>query len=186
MKESPEIIIRRWEINDASSVAIYANNKNIFDNLRDGFPYPYSLKDARDFIQMAMKKDSSTQLFAIDLNGEAIGSIGGIIKEDIYRLNAEVGYWLAEEFWGKGIITIAIKLITRHLFEQFNIERIYAEPFSDNIASQKALEKAGYKLEARFIRNIIKNDVIKDSLIYSMLRSEFIKIRHILPDPGEL
>ena len=173
MKHQFEVKLRKWDLSDAPALAEYANNKKIADMLRDGFPYPYSIKDANNFIQAALKEDGTASLFAIDLDGEAIGSIGAIFKEDIYRLNVEIGYWLAERFWGQGITTQAIKLITGWVFENHDTERIYAEPFSDNTGSCRALEKSGYTLEARFSRNLIKNDLIKDSFIYSILRQKY-------------
>ena len=168
------IILREWDLSDAPAVAEYANNPKIASQLRDGFPHPYSIRDANNFIQSAIMKDTSARLFAIDLNGEAIGSIGAIFKEDIYRLNVEIGYWLAEQHWGKGIATTAIRLITTWIFDNnSDIERVYAEPFADNAGSRRVLEKAGYVHEATFKRNVIKNGLIKDSMIYSLLRSVY-------------
>lgn len=169
--------IRSWDLSDAPYIAEFANNRNIADMLRDGFPYPYSIKDANNFIQAAIKKDASAHLFAIDYEGISIGSIGAIFKDDIYRLNVEIGYWLAEEYWGKGITTKAIMLISRYIFTSFDTLRIFAEPFADNIGSQKALEKAGFRKEARFKNNIIKNGIIKDSMIYAILREEFTDLQ---------
>lgn len=176
MMDSEKIVLREWNLSDAPGVAEYANNPRIASQLRDGFPHPYTIRDANNFIQSALAKDGSARLFAIDLNGEAIGSIGVMFKEDIYRLNVEIGYWLAEDFWGRGIATSAISLITRWIFENNNdIERIYAEPFADNHGSCRALEKAGYTHEATFKHNVIKNGIIKNSLIYSLLRSAYLK-----------
>lgn len=173
MGEGKNIIIRKWDLADAPQLAIFANNKLIADNLRDTFPYPYTIKDANNYIQAAIKDDPSARLFAIDLNGLAIGSIGAIFKDDVYRKNAEIGYWLAEEYWGKGIATASISLIVRYIFDNFDIIRIYAEAYADNIASHRALEKAGFRKEGIFRKNIIKNNRIKDSLIYALLRDEY-------------
>ena len=172
-----KIRLREWDHNDAPVVALYANNPRIASNLRDGFPYPYSLKDARSFISTALTDTSSAKLFAIDLEGRSIGSIGAMFKDDIYRLNVEIGYWLAEEFWGKGYTSRAIELITTYIFDNYDTERVYAEPFSDNTGSRRALEKAGFREEAYFRRNIIKNGVIKDSCIYAILRAEWQEIK---------
>lgn len=170
----PENIkIRRWDLSDAPQLAEFANNKKIADNLRDGFPYPYTIKDAHNFIQAALKNDLSASLFAIDLGGIALGSIGAMFKDDVYRLNVEIGYWLAEEYWGKGITVRAIRLIVKYIFDNFDTVRIYAEPFADNVASQRTLEKAGFRKEAYFKKNIVKNDIIKDSMIYALLREEY-------------
>lgn len=163
--------LRPWKKSDAPSVARYANNEKIARNLRDGFPYPYTLADAEAFIGVALSGKEGIHLYAIDINGEAVGSIGATIGTDIYRINAEIGYWLAEEYWGEGIITKAISQLTSIIFDTYpDIIRVYAEPFADNRASAKALEKAGFRLEATFRKNVIKRGVIKDSLIYSVLR----------------
>ncbi|HUS87002.1 MAG TPA: GNAT family protein [Bacteroidales bacterium] len=171
------IKLKKWDYADAASVSVYANNRKIADNLRDGFPHPYSLKDANNFIRDALRNDRSVQLFAIDLNGEAIGSIGAVFKEDVYRKNVEIGYWLAEDHWGKGYTLKAISLIIKYIFDNFDIERVYAEPYADNKTSVRVLEKAGFSLEARFRRNVIKNNIIKDSYIYSILRSEYEQLK---------
>ena len=174
IKMSKESIkIRKWDLSDAPQLATFANNKNIAANLRDAFPYPYTLKDANNYIQAAIKDDPSARLFAIDLDGLAIGSIGAIFKDDVYRMNVEIGYWLAEEFWGKGIATASISLIVRYIFDNFDTIRIYAEAFSDNIASHRSLEKAGFRKEGVFKKNIVKNGIIKDSVLYALLREEY-------------
>lgn len=164
--------LRPWNNSDANSLVKYANNKAIADNLRDGFPYPYSHKDALRFLEMAVSIDPHTLLLAIDLRGEAIGSVGGFMKQDVYRKNMEVGYWLAQPYWGKGIITEVVRKFTAHLWLTYDINRIYAEPFANNTASRKALEKAGFRCEAMFKQNVIKNGIFLDSCIYSMLRED--------------
>ncbi|TFH34365.1 MAG: N-acetyltransferase, partial [Bacteroidia bacterium] len=116
MRPLTQISLRAWKQSDAPSVAKYANNENIARNLRDGFPHPYTLKDAENFIAKASTGDPKKQLFAIDLEGEAIGSIGAILGDDIYRINAEIGYWLAEDYWGMGIISEALKQLSLYIF----------------------------------------------------------------------
>jgi RimJ/RimL family protein N-acetyltransferase len=167
------IVLRPWSLRDAGRLAVIANNKKIADNLRDGFPFPYSLMDAKNWLNIILPENYPPRFFAITVDKELVGSIGLVTKSDIYRKNIEIGYFLAEEHWGKGIATRAIKAATSYAFKDFDIVRIYAEPFSDNRGSQKALEKAGYSLEAIFRRNVIKNDVIKDSYIYSVLKEDF-------------
>jgi RimJ/RimL family protein N-acetyltransferase len=173
---SEDIILRPWSLNDASQIVPIANNRNIADNLRDGFPYPYSIDNARSWLNMVIPDNDPTRFFAITADERIIGSIGLVSKSDIYRKNMEMGYFLGEEFWGKGIATIAIKAITSYAFSDFDIIRVYAEPFSDNQGSRRALEKAGFKLEATLRSNVIKNGIIKDSCIYSVLKEEFLKI----------
>ena len=167
------IILRPWSISDAPELALIADNKKIADNLRDGFPYPYSLKDARDWLNIILPENHPPRFFAITLDKQLIGSIGIVSKTDIYRKNFEIGYFLSEEFWGLGIATKAIKAAVSYAFRDFDVIRIYAEPFSDNPGSRRALDKAGFTLEATLKRNVIKNGIIKDSCIYSVLKEEF-------------
>jgi [ribosomal protein S5]-alanine N-acetyltransferase len=167
------IILRPWAISDASQLALIADNKKVADNLRDGFPFPYSLKDAYDWLNIILPENNPPRFFAITIDNQLVGSIGIVTKSDIYRKNFEIGYFLAEDYWGKGIATRAIKAATSYAFRDFDIVRIYAEPFSDNVGSRRAIEKAGFRLEATLKHNVIKNGIIKDSCIYSVLREEF-------------
>ena len=120
-----------------------------------------------------MHENFPPRFFAIEVDKQLVGSIGIVTKTDIYRKNFEIGYFLAEEHWGKGIATRAIKAATSYAFKNFDIVRVYAEPFSDNTGSRKALEKAGFILEATLKNNVIKNGIIKDSCIYSVLKEDF-------------
>lgn len=144
-------IIRKWRLEDAKDLAGMLSNKKIQDNLRDGLPYPYTEKDAQAFIQDMLAADSTkTFAFAI-INDEnkAIGSIGAFRCENIHRQTAEMGYYLAEEYWGKGIATEAVKQLAGHVFNQTDIMRIFAEPFSTNRGSCRVLEKAVFNLRER-------------------------------------
>jgi RimJ/RimL family protein N-acetyltransferase len=170
--------LRPWSLYDADQLAVIANNKNISDNLRDGFPYPYSINDAYNWLNLVIPVNDPPRFFAIVYENHLCGSIGIVTKEDIYRKNVEIGYFLAEEYWGKGIITKAIKAVTSYAFSKFDIVRVYAEPFADNPGSRRALEKAGFRCEALFRKNVFKNGVVKDSCIYSVLREEF---RYTIP-----
>jgi len=163
-------VLRPWQDSDAWSLPVHANNKKIFDQLRDLFPYPYTREDAIRWINMVKPLNDPVKYFAIEVEGEAAGSIAILPKEDVYRLNAETGYFLSEKYWGRGIITEALKTIVKYGFNTFDIIRIYAEPYSDNYASRRALEKAGFSLEATFRKNVIKNGIIRDSCIYSLLK----------------
>ena len=167
------IVLRPWTIADATPLSLIANNKSIADNLRDGFPFPYTLRDAKDWLGMILPENFPPRFFAITVDREIVGSIALASKNDIYRLNCEVGYFIAVDHWGKGIATKAIKAITAYGFSKFEIIRIYAEPFADNIASRRVLEKAGYRLEVTFRKNVVKDNVIRDSCIYSVLKEEF-------------
>lgn len=167
------IILRPWSEFDAKKLALIADNKNIADNLRDGFPFPYSVKDARIWLESILSENTPPRFFAILVDNVVVGSIGIVTKTDIYRKNFEIGYFLDEKYWGKGIATRAIKAATSYAFSNFDVVRVYAEPFADNPGSRKALEKAGFSLEATLKRNVIKNGIIKDSCIYSVLKEDF-------------
>ena len=167
------IVLRPWEFIDSAELALIADNKKIADNLRDGFPSPYTIKDARDWLNEIIPDNNPARLFAIKFDNQVIGNIGIVTKTNIYRKNVEIGFFVSEKFWGKGIAAKAIRAVISYAFENFDIVRIYAEVFSDNIASRKALEKAGLKIEATILQNIIKNGIIKDCCIYSILREEF-------------
>ncbi len=167
------IVLRPWSIRDAAALASLADNRIIADNLRDGFPNPYSLQDARNWLNLILPENIPPRFFAITVDDNLAGSIGLVTKSDIYRKNIEIGYFISEKFWRKGIATKAIKAATSYAFRDFDIVRVYAEPFTDNLASRKALEKAGFHLEASLKNNVIKNGVIKDSCIYSVLKEEF-------------
>lgn len=166
------ILLRPWTFADASRLAVIANNKKIADNLRDGFPNPYSVQDARDWLSMILPENNPPRFFAITIDGQINGSIGVVAKGDIYRKSCEIGYYIAEEYWHKGLATRAIRAATSYAFKTFDIIRIYAEPFADNAGSRRALHKAGYKHEATLRSNVIKNGIIKDSCIYGILRDE--------------
>jgi RimJ/RimL family protein N-acetyltransferase len=161
--------LRPWRSSDAESLAKYANNPNIAQFLTNGFPHPYTLENANAFIEM-VSQHHPTQVFAITINDEAVGSIGLHPQTDIMEKNIELGYFLGEPFWGNGIITKAVKQMVRFGFENFDVVRIYARPYGNNIASQKVLEKAGFTLEARIEKNIFKNGAFQDELIYAVRR----------------
>lgn len=167
MKDS--FTLRPWKMEDLDQLVIYANNKKIADKLTDMFPHPYTREDGIKFIEMTMQNEPR-QIFAIDIDDIAIGAIGLHPQNDIHRMNAELGYWLAEPFWGKGIITRAIKEMVKYGFDTLAINRIFARPYGSNKASQRVLEKAGFKLEAHLKNTIIKNSVYLDELIYALRR----------------
>ena len=158
--------IRPWQIADAETIAMYANNEKIWLNLRDVFPHPYTLEDANTFIRTATAQKPMT-IFALATPTEAIGSIGLSINKDVHRLTAELGYWLAEPFWGKGIMSEAVRSFTEAAFTHFNLVRIYAEPYATNQASCRVLEKAGFVFEGRLRCSAIKNNQIIDQLLYA-------------------
>ena len=166
--------LRPWDISDLDSLVKYANNWKIAKNMTDGFPFPYSESNGKTFIEFATK-DSPINLFAIDIEGEAIGGIGIHPQSDIHRRNAELGYWLAEPFWGQGIISKAIKQTIDFAFETYDIDRIFARPFGTNMASQKVLENNNFILEGKFEKVLIKNGDHLDELIYAIRRDNWKK-----------
>ncbi len=165
-----DLKLRSWELSDLASLVKYANNPKIAANMTDAFPSPYTEDSGRAFITMA-QKGGSICLMAIEVEEEAVGGIGIHLQSDIMRKNAELGYWLAEPFWGKGIMSQAVKKMVEHAFNTFDINRIYARPFGTNKASQRVLEKSGFKLEARIEKNIFKKGEYLDELIYAIRRT---------------
>lgn len=136
----------------------------------DIFPHPYSIEDGIFFISVATK-NIPPNILAIEVNGEAAGAIGLHLQNDIYRKNAELGYWLAELYWGKSIVTGAIIQMVDYGFKNWDITRIYARPFAYNIPSQKALQRAGFVLEAKLEKTIFKNGEYQDEMIYAIRRN---------------
>ncbi|KXS41999.1 MAG: acetyltransferase, ribosomal protein N-acetylase [Methanolobus sp. T82-4] len=171
--ETKEFTLRPWEENDAKRLAFIANNRKISCYLRDGFPHPYTIDDAKGFIYLARQPEVDFAGVAIEIEGVLAGSIGAYPKEDVHRKNMEVGYFLGEDYWGRGIMSDIIRCMLQYLFENFDIVRVYAEPFASNMPSRRVLEKAGFRLEGVLKNSIIKDDVVQDSCIYAILKDEF-------------
>ncbi|MBO7594356.1 MAG: GNAT family N-acetyltransferase [Salinivirgaceae bacterium] len=166
-----EVKIRSWELSDAKDLAVALSNKNVQNNLRDGLPYPYTEKDGAEFISAMLNADKNdTFAFAITADEKVIGSIGVFRQANIHRKTAELGYYIAEEYWGKGIMTEAVRQICNYVFENSDIIRIYAEPFATNFASCRVLEKAGFQLEGTLRSNAVKNGKVMDMKMYSLIK----------------
>lgn len=165
----PGCEIRPWRDTDADALARHANDRDIWLNLRDAFPHPYGLADARRFLAMVAAQDPIT-FFAIAVDGEAAGGIGLSLHGDVERLTAELGYWLARPHWGRGIMSAAIRAFTHDRMAAHGLVRVYAVPFAHNLASARALAKAGFECEGRMRRSIIKDGQIQDSLLYACVR----------------
>lgn len=164
-----KVILRQWRKEDVEQLAKLANNKNIADNMSDQFPYPYTLQDAENWIALNENKRPATN-FAIEANEALAGGCGMMLMEDVYRHTAEIGYWIAEPFWGKGIATEAVKiLIEKIINDQPEIIRVFAKPYGHNKASMKVLEKNGFYLEAIRKKALIKNNVIMDDHLWVKL-----------------
>lgn len=147
----------------------HANNRNVSINLRDRFPYPYTVSDARSWLESIIGLGPETN-FAIDVAGEAVGGIGFSLQPDVAHRSAEIGYWLGEEFWGRGIATDALIAVTEHAFANYDICRLYAHVFEWNGASARVLEKSGYTLEGRLRKSVTKEGQTIDQLMYAMVR----------------
>jgi len=165
-----DFVLKRLELSDALIFALHANNHNIWINLTDRFPHPYTEENARDFIKMT-HAPQPTQIRGIYLGNEPIGAIGLHPLEDVFRKNMELGYWIAEPYWGKGIMSQAIKRTVAYGFEHFDIIRIFARPFKRNEASIKVLEKNGFTHEATFQQTIIKDGKLEDELVYAIRKT---------------
>lgn len=167
-----KITLADWQNSYADILAKKANNPKIEMNLRDGFPTPYEISDAYDFINLAQNSNPDEVILKVLLvDGIFAGSISATRGKNIYRRSAEIGYFLSEDMWGKGIASEGVKLIVKEVFANWpDIVRIYAEPFSRNAASCRVLEKAGFVLEAKLEKNAVKHGVIEDTKIYKLIK----------------
>lgn len=164
------VIIRKWSTEDREALALHANNIQIWNRLRNYFPFPYTLEHADAWIERC-NTESIPLHFAIDLDGNVVGGIGLILNSDVYLKSAEISYWVAEPFWGMGIATEAIRQMTEYCFYYFDIVRLYAEVFENNKASMRALEKNGYYLEGVRRKSVFKNEMLMDDYIWVKLRT---------------
>lgn len=164
-------ILTNWKLSYKEELIQEANNPNIARYLRDGFPHPYT-EEAADFWLGMNQNVPVPHRFAITVDGKFAGGIGLELKEDVHRCNAELGYWLGEQYWGQGIVTEAIQAIVKYGFKTFEITRIFADVYDGNIGSRRALEKAGLKLEAIARKGIIKNNQILDKYVYSIIKPD--------------
>jgi len=169
--ELSKSLLRPWQLADAPSLVREANNARVWENLRDAFPHPYTADDADRWLAVANKHDPPTN-FAIIVEGAAVGGIGVVLKEDVYRRSAEVGYWVGERFWGRGIVSEALQAVSDYAFRTFDLVRLYAGVFGWNRASARVLEKAGFRFEARLRNAITKDGRTTDELIYALLRKD--------------
>jgi len=163
--------LRSWTIADVESLLKYAGNPKVTRFMSDGFAGISTPEGAVRFIDFA-NSDSDKIYRAIDVDDEAVGGIGVMMQTDIHRKNAELGYWLAEPFWGKGIVSLAIPMIVDEAFETLDINRIFAKPFHTNTASHRVLEKSGFQLEAKLGKTVIKNGELLDEYIYAIRKTK--------------
>lgn len=165
--------LRKWRLADAAELAAALDNKNVQDRLRDGLPYPYTARDGADYISAMLAADESdTFAFAVTVDDRVVGGIGAFRQGNIHRRSAELGYYLAEEYWGRGIMTDAVRQLCAHVFSATDVLRIYATVFADNPASCRVLEKAGFQCEGTLRRSAVKNGRILDLRLYALLKAE--------------
>jgi len=171
-------MIRSWKEIDQHSLQKYANNRKVWENLRDLFPHPYTLEDASWWISHALA-EKPERSFAIANEEEIIGGIGLFFQDDIHQYSAELGYWLAEPYWGRGIMSEAVKAFTEFAFTKWTLIRIFAGPFSHNIASQRVLEKADFSKEGVLKSHVIKDGRILDQVLYGKTN---LRNHHLIPE----
>lgn len=164
-------MVRSFVLDDAPAIARHANNRNVWVNLRDLFPFPYTTAHAHAWIR-EVALDRPEVSFAIASAEEAIGGIGLHRQGDFMRRSAELGYWLGEEYWGRGIATDAVRAVTAWGFAQLDIDRIFAQVFGWNPASGRVLEKAGFTFEGRLRGAVYKDGRTTDLLSYGILRTD--------------
>jgi RimJ/RimL family protein N-acetyltransferase len=159
-------LLRPLVASDAPSLAMHANDREVWLNLRDRFPHPYTPADAIAYIDAVAARPRQTS-FGIVVDGEAAGSITLMPGEDIARWTAEIGYWLGARFRGRGVMTEAVAATTCYAFATLELTRVFAVPFARNAASARVLEKAGYACEGRMRRSAVKDGVVLDQWLYA-------------------
>lgn len=162
--------VRSWRREDAPALARHADNRRIWRNVRDHFPHPYRLADAELWIERVLGSHDPETQFALEVDGEAAGGIGVFLQEDVARRSAEIGYWLGEAHWGRGIMTDAVRRFTAYALDTYDLLRLYALVFEWNVGSCRVLEKAGYTLEGRLRRAVVKDGAVLDQFVYAVVR----------------
>jgi len=165
--------LRPWRAGDEASLVVHANDRDVWLNLRDQFPHPYTAADAEAWVRFASSQAQPTSL-AIEVDSEAVGGVSLQLHDDVERVSAEIGYWLGRGYWNRGIMTAAVRALTRYGFEQFSLTRVYAVPFATNVASHRVLEKAGYVREGLLRRSAVKNDIVLDQVLYAMTDRDLV------------
>lgn len=162
--------LRGWHMDDALSLQKHANNPNVYNFLMDSFPHPYTIDDAVNWISLMQKQDPML-VFAIDIDGKLVGGIGLEMRHDIYSKSRLIGYWLGEQFWGRGIMTEAVRLVVDYAFANLDIVRLQAGILGNNPASMRVLEKAGFIKEGVLRNAIVKNGLVMDEHIYGRVKA---------------
>ena len=172
-----KLTLRPFVAGDVESLARHANNRHIWLNLRDGFPHPYTVKDAERWVAHAASLPAPQHVFAIVIDEHAVGGIGvhRLDKDPVYRDTAEIGYWLAEPYWGRGVMTEAVNAVTRYAFDELSLFRVEAGVFAWNVSSARVLEKCGYSFEGRLRKQAFKDGQHLDVMLYSRLRTDEVE-----------
>ena len=161
--------VRPWLPGDVPALTRLADSRAVWRNLRDAFPNPYSKKDARTWIR-AVTRQFPCQHFAIIVEeGPAVlaGGIGVIPGSDVHAGTAEIGYWLGEAYWGRGIMTAALSAFTEFAWAEFRLRRLYAHVLEWNPASMRVLEKCDYVAEGRLRKSAWKDGAVADEILYA-------------------
>jgi ribosomal-protein-alanine N-acetyltransferase len=171
-------VLRPWNEGDESSLVRHANNYEVWRHMRDQFPHPYNREAADEWIALVEQRNPQTY-FAVEVHGEAVGGIGLMLKSDVERCSAEIGYWLGEAVWGRGIATAAVQALTDYGFKAFGLTRIFAVPFANNPASMRVLEKVGYVREGVMRRSAIKEGVVLDQVLYAITDQDLAHLSRV-------
>lgn len=162
------IVLRQWKKTDVQGLVKIANNKKVWDNVRDRLPHPYTESDAKEWLAL-VKKQATLTTFCIEVDGEVAGSIGITLFDDVYSKVIEIGYFVGEDWWGKGIATEAVKQLLAYIEKNFDAVRIFAGAFEHNTGSMRVLEKNGFHLESIRKKGVVKNGIVMDEHIYVKL-----------------
>ncbi len=165
-----QAVIRSWRPEDIPSLVRHANNRRVWRNLKDRFPHPYTVTDAEQWICQATAATPETH-FTIAIDGQSVGGIGLDLHGDVFRRSAEIGIWLGEPYWGRGIATEAVRALTEYGFTHFDLCRIFGGVFEWNPASMRMLEKAGYFFEGRLRKSVTKDGQTIDQMLYAIVRA---------------
>ncbi|MFZ1134302.1 MAG: GNAT family protein [Candidatus Korobacteraceae bacterium] len=167
--ELSDLKVRSWRKDDLQALLRHANNAKIAANLRDQFPHPYTRRDGIDFLDFARSQEPECA-FAIEFGDEAVGGVGFLVGRDIARMSAEMGYWLSEDFWGRGIATRAVTAMSEWAFDHYKLTRVFAMAFAHNAGSIRVLEKSGFVREGVMRRSAIKSGAIMDQILFAKVR----------------
>jgi RimJ/RimL family protein N-acetyltransferase len=162
----PGGVLRWWRSDDAPALARHADNRKVWANLRDRFPSPYTIEDADAWVRHCTREVPATN-FVIDIGGEAVGGIGLVLRSDVERVDAEIGYWLGEAYWNRGVATGAVQAFAPWALQRFHLARLHALVFDFNAASARVLEKAGFTFEGRLRHSAFKDGRLIDQLLYA-------------------